>query len=544
MKKTKRFSNISILSGLVLLLWAMAGPPGPAVALDHSGSVSENETWAVVDNPHVITGNVTVDNLVTLTLEPGVEVLFSGNYWIAAYGAILAEGTESDPIRFTRGPGVPFWYGLYLYEGSGGIFTHCLIEWANYYGISADSCYLEVSDCTIRNNTTGLYAVTINPYLADNVFENNTTGLRIDSYYAPSAADEEMPTAGQNNIFRDNDTGIYFYDCIMSMVGGTAQITRNKLYGVLFSDCASPRVLADIFESGTGIYYLNCQDIYPLEGISLIGNTGAHGAVLVCNSGPVQFGTGNTIADNTCPISIDIASYATETSIIPLTGNHTQGIQVFYGTGGQQDVTWYDLDLPYMVVNNLSVGASGSLTIEPGVEVRFGANLSLSIIGDFQSNGSTENGILMTRDQAARWDHLGFSAGSTGSLSYTTIEFSDEGIYANTAAPEIGYCMLMDNRIGYYGYANATSYIHDCLITDNSYGVSVRTGSDPVISQNSIKQNFNYGVRQEDTSITIDAEDNFWGDPSGPRHASNPAGRGVFVSDYVDFDPWLSSDPL
>lgn len=37
----------------------------------------------------------------------------------------------------------------------------------------------------------------------------------------------------------------------------------------------------------------------------------------------------------------------------------------------------------------------------------------------------------------------------------------------------------------------------------------------------------------------VSAENNYWGDPSGPSHASNPGGKGVGVSDNVDFYPWL-----
>lgn len=37
------------------------------------------------------------------------------------------------------------------------------------------------------------------------------------------------------------------------------------------------------------------------------------------------------------------------------------------------------------------------------------------------------------------------------------------------------------------------------------------------------------------------AENNYWGDPSGPAHASNPGGKGVGVSDNVDYIPWLTA---
>ena len=552
MKLRENFSNKFFLFGLVLLFCLILAPAGIAQALEHSGAITEDETWMASDNPHEITGNVTVNNLVTLTLEPGVEVLFMGNYWIHVYGALRAEGLEGNQIRFTRGPGIAYWYGLYLYHGSGGIFAHCIIEWANYRGIEADSCYLSVSNCTIRhNNSYGIYARAINPYLADNIIENNGTGLRIDSYYSPSLSLEDLEApgegillaGGENNVIKDNDTGLHFNDCTWPTVAGTAVIKFNTTYGVRFRDCAHPGLLADILGSGTGVYYQNCTNVSPLEGVSLTGNTGVYGAVFAQGSGPVTLGTGNTIAGNSYPLSIDAASYATEESLLPAVGNYTDGIQVTSGTS-QQDATWYSFGLPYILTASPSVGASGSLTVEAGVTARLVDNAALNIYGELQTNGTSESGITFTRHQASRWSYLYFRSGSTGALYETNMEFADHGIYVSGASPEVDSCTLQNNTHGYYGYSNATSSIHDCLITNNDYGIRLRSGSNPVINQNCIEQNRSWGVHNADDSHTVDAEDNFWGDSTGPRHVSNPGGRGDFVSDYVDFDPWLDSCPL
>jgi hypothetical protein len=45
---------------------------------------------------------------------------------------------------------------------------------------------------------------------------------------------------------------------------------------------------------------------------------------------------------------------------------------------------------------------------------------------------------------------------------------------------------------------------------------------------------------RNNTTTTVDAELNWWGDASGPTHATaNPSGTGDKVSDYVDFKPWV-----
>ena len=49
------------------------------------------------------------------------------------------------------------------------------------------------------------------------------------------------------------------------------------------------------------------------------------------------------------------------------------------------------------------------------------------------------------------------------------------------------------------------------------------------------------GVQNDDISTNVNAVNNFWGDATGPYHASNnPAGLGDDVSDYVDFVPWYT----
>jgi hypothetical protein len=103
MKLRENFSNKSLLVALVMLLCLILAPLSPSLAVEHSGNITSDETWLASDNPHEITANVTVNNLVTLTLEPGVEVYFNGSYSIIVNGALSAEGTEDNLIIFTRG---------------------------------------------------------------------------------------------------------------------------------------------------------------------------------------------------------------------------------------------------------------------------------------------------------------------------------------------------------------------------------------------------------------------------------------------------------
>ena len=58
-------------------------------------------TWTKSASPYVIDCTVQIPTGVTLTIEPGVTVAYAGAYSIEVHGALIANGTASDPITFT-----------------------------------------------------------------------------------------------------------------------------------------------------------------------------------------------------------------------------------------------------------------------------------------------------------------------------------------------------------------------------------------------------------------------------------------------------------
>jgi parallel beta-helix repeat protein len=103
-------------------------------------------------------------------------------------------------------------------------------------------------------------------------------------------------------------------------------------------------------------------------------------------------------------------------------------------------------------------------------------------------------------------------------------------------------CILDSYGYGVYcGYSSSPS-INLNTIQNTGYGIYSFSSSQPVVNNNNIEGSFYYGLYNADTMITIDAENNWWGDATGPYHATlNPGGLGDTVSDDVDFVPWLTS---
>jgi hypothetical protein len=79
---------------------------------------------------------------------------------------------------------------------------------------------------------------------------------------------------------------------------------------------------------------------------------------------------------------------------------------------------------------------------------------------------------------------------------------------------------------------------------ENVNGIYSGSSSNPLINNNNIYNNTNYGVYNADGSLTINAENNWWGDISGPYDPTdgspdyNPDGKGDRVSDYVSYRSW------
>jgi hypothetical protein len=91
---------------------------------------------------------------------------------------------------------------------------------------------------------------------------------------------------------------------------------------------------------------------------------------------------------------------------------------------------------------------------------------------------------------------------------------------------------------------NCLAMVESCTVANNlGGGIGFAYGESTIIRHCNIAGNHGLGVGYGGSPTwTADARYNWWGDPSGPYHATlNPAGLGDSVSDYVDFEPWLTA---
>ncbi|MEJ2600260.1 MAG: invasin domain 3-containing protein, partial [Anaerolineales bacterium] len=195
--------------------------------------------------------------------------------------------------------------------------------------------------------------------------------------------------------------------------------------------------------------------------------------------------------------------------------------------------TWPYTGIPYYVAGDLTVAPSASLTIDPGVEVRFEQYWGLDAQGTLTAEGTATQPITFTGStkQAGWWDGI-YVEGTANNpninsrFDHVTIEYGGYG-QAN---------LNVD-----YGQLSITNSILRNSAADGFYSSSTAGASTIEFSQ--ITNITDYGVENANAGVTLLADNNWWGSPNGPTlgNTCNPGGSGTRVTGNVEVKPFLTS---
>jgi len=533
MKIKRLFVSLILSLSLAIVMMGVLGD-GIAVhlvqarplSLDHSGTISSDETWSAADNPHVLTADVTVASGVTLTLEPGVIVQGAANARLRIDGHLEALGTSTDPITFTSSSGASAgWVGLFFYgegdrQGTGHL-RHATVRYAGYslsaniyaHSVTAGQVVIESSrvlSVSASGTDYGVYAIGSNVVISDTTFADNGNSTADYALYGTSGSAITVT----HSTFQDN-------------AGYAARLEPE-----------GPFVINDNTFSGNG------HDRVLLEGSTFAGS----------NTLPAQTGLESYELENnvTVPVSetltvepgvtvmgranarlrIDGHLEALGTSTDPITFTSSSGASAgwvglfFYGEGDRQGTGHLRHATVRYAGYSLSANIYAHSVTAGQVVIESSRVLSVSASG-------TDYGV--------------YAIGSNVVISDTT--FADNGnstadyaLYGTSgSAITVTHSTFQDNA-GYGLYLNNSQANLTCstVYTNGSDGVQIANNGIFSTLSSAIYDNAGLGINNT-TATTATAIYNWWGQPSGPQHASNPGGAGEEVSDNVLFTPWLKA---
>jgi hypothetical protein len=288
-----------------------------------SGNVSG--TWTKANSPYRINGNIIIPNGSTLTIEPGIIVLFKGSYKMDVKGCVLAVGTVTDTITFTAENPSVGWQSVKFLNTSGtndtSRFIYCKMEYgkldkavgmdrAGGAVFAMNFSKLVISRCLLQKNLVynsggdqdgyggAIMLWTSSPIITDNTIINN------ECIGSNSGGGAIMCWANSNAVISGNrisgnkaTLGGGFY------IGASAPILTNNIItdnqasyragGLRFYQGAKPVLINNTIAfnkggDGGGINCLENSDPVFINTI-LYGNTGTNGSqvcILTADSDP------------------------------------------------------------------------------------------------------------------------------------------------------------------------------------------------------------------------------------------------------------------
>lgn len=295
--------------------------------------------WQLEGSPYLISGDITIPNDSTLTIDPGVYVEFQGHFALYVQGRLLAQGTESDTIVFTVNDTTGFhiqdttlggWYGIKIADtpeqNDTTKITYCKLQYgkavASVWWLNAGGaiCIVNfdkviITNCLITRNHSGgpeneaPAGGGIHLAWSDVIISNNTFSYNNARIGGAIQIHESEPTFS-NNIFLFNSA----FEGGAISTGGIDNITFN---GDSFINNSAE-------SHGGGIM---CGDItnWTFNNVTFSGNEAVWGAGLgVINSSlsinnclfdsNISSGIGGGIAADFCEISIINTTFSNDSS--------------------------------------------------------------------------------------------------------------------------------------------------------------------------------------------------------------------------------------
>ena len=558
---TMCFMVLMVASALAVLAIGIVGVTASGSTYV-SGNISSDTTWTAVDSPYIVTGNILVEEGVTLTIEPEVVVKFNADKMLQIDGELIAKGTEARPIVFTSNHPFPSqgdWAGIEFTNSSadatfdekgnylsGSIMQYCTVEYGGS-GIAAlkiESAAPFIDNCIIeKNRAPGIYISEGSPKITNSAITDNSISISSNAYGGGIYVKGEGIIISDNIIANNSISAVSGYHRYRKAYGGgiyasgmvtisNNTITNNSAVGIsgVYSADAYG---GGIYASGTIVISDNTVTNNQASGADAYGG-GIHvsGTITICN---------NFIANNSALRGDQYGGgiYASGTVNISgntITNNSVCGIggwDYSYGGGiyaSGEGINISDNSITFnLALNRYGPGCGGGI---------YTTGNSITIAKNYITNNevSTEDGYHGQRF---------FARGGGIHASGTTITICDNiiidnlaletdydggdvyggGIYASSAVTIRGNRIINNSALdngggnsvseggGIYGSATVTNNTIIGNTVSKGKGGGIHLSSQPSINYNNIHGNTPYDVYNSNSkgSPDVDATNNWWG---------------------------------
>ncbi|MCD4819634.1 MAG: right-handed parallel beta-helix repeat-containing protein [Candidatus Cloacimonetes bacterium] len=444
-----------------------------------SGSTNSG-TWSDLGVDYTISGDLTINDGQTLTINAGSTLKFAGNYQLQVNGALIAAGTSGNPITFTSNQTTAGdWKYIYYNEADPG----CILDYCDiYYGGSESAIIysddsgsnVQITNCNIQySGTRGIYLTGYDSPTISNCTVSNSVSHGI------SCASSANPTI--SNCVINNNIGYGIYCSYSSISDCTIQ--NNSNYAIRIFSGSVKLITGDMTISGN-----SHNSIYVSVGGINTGTWNDHGVDYVIggdltieNGQTLTINAGNTLkfdADYKFQVNGTLIAEGTFENPITFTSNQTTP------TAG---------DWKYLYFYNADTGC-----ILDYCDIYYGGSSD----GMIYSNNSGNN-VQISNCDIRYSGTRGLSLNDSPSITNCVIDNnSTSGIYCtgSSANPSISNSEINNNYHGIYcNYSSANFSVSNCEINNNTgYGIYSTNSS---ISDCTIQNNGSYAIRASCGSV-------------------------------------------